>query len=167
MPHIVKRTIQQNRVLHTILNAMRVPEDVKRDLIFQFSNGRTQTSVEISSEECQALINHLNVLQGHPKAEANASLRGERPKAEANASLWGEREISDRMRKKILSICHEMRMQKEGSTKIDMARVNKLCCERGYLHKDLDKYTRAELPMLITQFERMLRDYLKGGNHAG
>ena len=68
----------------------------------------------------------------------------------------------DTMRKKIISMAHEMGWHLEGSVKINMDRVNQWCETYGYLHKRLNQYSYAELPGLISQFETVYIKFLKG-----
>lgn len=71
---------------------------------------------------------------------------------------------ADRMRKKILSMCHEMGMRLP-SGKIDMVQVNKMVAARGHMKKagktELNQYTEAELPALIVQFQRIRSSYFR------
>lgn len=137
------RTNSQNKILHWQLGELNIPQDVKEDLVHQFTNGRATRSSQMAPNECQALINHLNVVIKETKK---------------TKTTVAKNDGGDKMRKKILSICHEMGWKLEGG-KIDMARVNDFCLKKGCKHKLLDDYTRAELPLLITQFERVLKDY--------
>ena len=78
------------------------------------------------------------------------------------------------MRGKILSRAHELGWHKKDAkgnvvrdratqkAKIDFDRVNEWCVKYGYLSKKLDKYTYAELPKLLWQFQQYYKQYLKG-----
>jgi len=148
------RTLSQNKILHSLIGKLNIPADVKEDLVHQYTNGRETKSSAMTPEECQALINHLNFI------------KRQRVEVVPNAKpVLDNNNPENKMRRKILSLCHEMQL-KLANGKIDMTRVNKLCVERGYKHKELNQYTRTELPLLVTQFERMTRDYLKGKQHA-
>lgn len=149
MSHLVKRTIHQNKVLNAIISRLNIGTEVKQDLVYQFTNGREISSAKMSFEECQALINHLNNLC--------VQMAVEKRKIDP-APTKPVIDPENNMRRKVLSICHEMGWKLENG-KIDMARVNAFCVERGFKHKELNKYTRAELPTLITQFEKTLKDY--------
>lgn len=129
------RTLEQNAVLHKLLGELGIEPELKSELVFQYTNGRTERSSQMNVEECQALINHLN----HIKKEV-------RPDKE------------DKMRKKILSICHEMNW-KTPQGKIDWDRLNNWMLKYGYLKKRLNEYSFTELPTLVTQFESLLRTY--------
>lgn len=110
-------------------------DDLKEELVMRFTNGRTPRSSEMDVRECQALINYLQAL-------VNKTFN----------------DPADRMRKKILSICHEMGWELPNG-KIDWDRLNGYLTKYGYLHKELNDYTNDELPTLVTQFENLLKSY--------
>lgn len=113
----------------------------KIDYIVDVTNGRSQSSKDLTDQEYSSLMNIL--------------------KKEAEPIQVKYNEAGNRMRKKILSICHELGMHLQGTTKIDMQAVNKLCRDRGMFKKDLNKHSNAELPKLVTQFEAILNSYYK------
>lgn len=96
--------------------------------VWQFSNGRTESSKELHNAEVDAII---NAIETHFKAQDNADL----------------------MRKKIIALSHQMRWELPDG-KIDMKRVNGFCETYGYLKKPLNKYSLKELPLLVSQFEK-------------
>lgn len=142
----MKRTLQQNKVLHAIIGQLGLSSELKEDLVFQFTGGRSIKSSEMLMEECRALINHLNTIkqQSVQVVKAPAPVKYYTPE--------------EKMRRKIISIAHEMNW-KQPSGKADMSRINEFCLQRGHAHKTLNDYTKAELPTLITQFEKLLKDY--------
>ncbi|WP_317899452.1 hypothetical protein [Aurantibacillus circumpalustris] len=140
------RTLSQNKILHYQLGKLNIPSDVKEDLVMQFTNGRETRSSAMKPEECQALINHLNVV-----------IKQMVKVVEVPKPVW-ENSPENRMRKKVLSICHEMGW-KLPSGKIDMNRVNDFCEKRGHKHCKLNFYKVDELPELVTQFEKVLKAY--------
>ncbi len=135
----MKRTLDQNRRLHALKGELMLDHEVFEDLVYQFTGGRETSSKEMLMEECQAMINHLSLLTKD---------KGVSPEAAR----------ADKMRKKIISICHEMNLKLD-SGKIDMHRVNYVCQESTYLKKKLDQYTLSELPKLVTQFEQILKSF--------
>lgn len=139
------RTNSDNRQLHWYLGNLNIQNDVKEDLVYQFTNGRETRSSAMTSEECQALITYLRGLKR--KLEAPKPTAPAKPDSPEN-----------KMRRKVISICHEMGW-KLASGKIDMARVNEFCEKRGHKHKVLNFYTKEELPLLITQFEKVLKEF--------
>lgn len=107
-----------------------------KDLAYSFSDGRTESVSMMYGHEAWALISHLE--------EDN----GSQPKPLV------------KMQRKILSLAHEQQWKKPDG-KIDMSRVNKWSINYGYLHKSFNDYTEAELPALVTQFEKMYVKHLK------
>ena len=141
MENTLKRTAKQNREFHIRLQELKIDEDTKQELVLQFSNGRVRSSKDLFFEEMDQLILHLRY-QG-------SSIKPKEPKPI---------DPCDKMRKKIISICHEMGW-KLANGKIDMKRVNEFCEKRGHGKKRLDDYEYKELPLLITQFEKTLKDF--------
>ena len=140
------RTVSQNRQLHALISALSIDAEIKQDLVYQFTNSRETRSSLMTDHECQRLINHLNALK--KQKEASSQARNE---------AFKNNTPENKMRRKIMSICHEMKWTKDG--KLDWTRINEFLLNRSYLKKGLDKYTKAELPKLITQFENILRTY--------
>jgi len=119
----------------------------KDDIIRGFTGQRTQSISAMTDAEFSALIAHLRTLD--PNAAA-----------------------ADKMRKKIISLAHEMGWhKKDGTGKLllnknrkpiaDMPRIDGWCKTYGHLKKSLDNYTYKELPTLVTQFTNVYDQYLK------
>lgn len=136
------RNKQQNTILHKLLGDLNIDKETKSDLVMQFTQERETSSSKMLVSECQALINHLNIIKNGPVQKNHAS--------EQNT-------VQNKMRRKILSICHEMNWKL--GQQLDWERINFWLQKYGYLHKDLNKYTEAELPKLVTQFENLLQSY--------
>lgn len=132
------RNKHQNRELHVLLSKCGIDKDTKRDMILGMTNMRSTSSADLTTDECQALINALRVKSG---------LKPEPVKNDA----------ADKMRKKILSICHEMHWTVDG--KVDWKRLNTWLKQYGMYHKGLNKLTLAELPAQVTQFEQLLKSF--------
>ncbi len=130
------RTLEQNTRLHKLIGLLAISKENKEQLVFGFSGERTSTSKELTVEECNKLNNHLQSLVQQSDDRA------------------------DVMRKKVLSICHEMKWKLENG-KIDWEHLNDWMMKYGYLHKSLNEYKEKELPKLLTQFENLLKDYYK------
>lgn len=114
---------KQNGILHGLLTANKLI-DQKKALVYAFTNGRSESSKELTFAEASELIKHL---------------RGN--------------DSSHRMRRKIIKLAHEIGWKKEGSKEIDMAAIDTWCKTYGYLKKPLNDYSRFELPRLVWQFE--------------
>ena len=142
----MKRSVRQSNQLHAIIGKLKLSADIKQQLVYDFTNGRETSTKEMEDHECDRLIVHLNGV-----ARQMVQVVPVPPPRFENTK-------SNVMRRKIISICHEMGWKKPDN-KIDMARVNAFCIERGHQHKELDKYLEKELPMLITQFELMLQHF--------
>lgn len=55
----MKRTLTQNRYLHKLIGDLNLSIDVKKELVFQYSGNRTESSSELTYEECNDLIEQL------------------------------------------------------------------------------------------------------------
>lgn len=125
-------TQDQIKLLH-ILIVKSDMVDNKKAIISNYTNGRTESSKELTRTEARYLIANL---------QGTKSPRQDEKKAE-------------RMRRKIIGLAHEIDWHIAGTTKIDMERLNNWCINSSYLHKKLDSYKLAELPKLVTQFEKV------------
>lgn len=115
----------QMKVFHLLLSRTGMTAN-KISMISGITEGRTISSRDLSKEEAALLIEHLRTLDKNSKE-------------------------SEKMRRKIISMAHEMNWREKG--KVNMAHVNEWCEKYGYLHKPLNKYTYNELPALVTQFQ--------------
>lgn len=129
-------TPPQLTAIHTLFskNGVKEKED-KQSVIKEFTNNRTASSREMTKEEAESLISHL---LGEKKVD---------PKC-------------DKLRKKILSVAHEMSWKKYNG-KVDMDRINNWCKLYGMYHKNLDLHTYEELVNLVTQFDKVYKDFIK------
>jgi hypothetical protein len=127
-------TKEKIKHLSALLNQHNISDDTRKDLIFQFSEGRTESRKELKLTEAIALISFLS--SGSAKFDPR-----------------------DKMRKKILSMFHEMGYKKEGE--LDLEHVKTTIEKYGYLHKPLNDYQKNELPKLISQITKMRDTYLK------
>lgn len=92
------------------------------------TNGRTEHVSEMTKGEATALIKYLK-------------------------SVDPEEESNERMRKKIISLGHEIGYKIAGTNKIDMKRLDQWCIDYGKFRKKLDRHTHNELAQLVTQFK--------------
>ena len=133
------RTNEQSIRLHTILGKLGIEKEEKEDLVYQITNGRFNSTKALTFLECDALI------------------KGLQAKIPKEVLDYARTDKSDKMRKKIFSICHEIRWTING--KVDTKKLNEYLLKYGYLHKPLKDYEDKELPILITQFENLLKNY--------
>jgi hypothetical protein len=130
LPRQFKRMMQ--------LLTMRNLQGRRHAIVWDYSNGRTESSKELTDPEVLKIIHDLE--------------RG-----------FSELDRTDKMRKKIISQGHEMGWEYPGG-KIDIDRLNAWCVKFGYLHKALNKYAYAELPALVTQFEAVYNSFIESLN---
>lgn len=130
-----KITPDQLKIIHVLLNKNGLIEH-KAEIIHEYSHGRCTSSRSLSFTEAKALIAHLNTYGN-------------------NDSSYKQHQC----KLKILSMAHELGWQLSAS-KIDMERVNAWCIKYGHQHCKLDKYPADDLPMLVTQFEKMYSQYI-------
>ena len=127
-------TVQQIKKIQTLISKTGNAGN-KEDMIAGFTGGRTTSVRELLPEETVAVIRYLNKLDPNYKG-------------------------SERMRRKIISMAHEMQWRHIGSVKIDMGRVDGWCITFGFGKKKLDAYTYEELPKLVTQFTEAYNHYI-------
>jgi hypothetical protein len=132
------RTKKQNMAFHALIGKIGIDKETKRDMILGMTNMRTSSSKDLTSDECQALINALRVKSGLKPDKV-------------------QDDPADKMRKKILSICHEMHWTVNG--KVDWRRLDTWLKQYGMYHKSLNKLTLVELPSQLTQFEQLLKSF--------
>lgn len=125
------RSLPQNRKLHMLLGKLKLDPEVKQDIIYKATLGRTTSSKDLYQSEADILINELNRMLNADPAQ--------------------------RMRRKIFSICHELGWRLPASQKVDVQRLNNWLMKYGYLHKPLMAYTYQELPALVSQLEEILK----------
>ena len=131
-----------NRRLHALL-AKTGQMDNKVELVHSFSQQRTASSQDLMEFEA---LNIIAFLEDKFKTE-----QGSDP--------------ADRMRKKILAICHTMQWYKRGANDnlilkdgrpvLDFDRINKFCKNKGPFKKALQDHTEQQLTRLVTVFEKL------------
>ncbi|GGG33273.1 phage protein GemA/Gp16 family protein [Hymenobacter glacieicola] len=131
----------QNKYLHKLLNDLDLM-DVKKELVASFSGKGSESSKDLHYTEADSLIKYL---------ERQSS--GALPTPE-------EEEASDKMRRKILSLAHEMQWELDNG-KVDMARVNAWCQSKGFGKKVLNDYNHDQLTKLVSQFKIVHKKHLQ------
>ncbi len=138
MDKTIRRTPKQNATLYLLMNKLGITADMKDDMVYHATGGRTTHTSEMTKEEADNLIDSL-------KKEVLKSLKHHQ---------------CDHMRKKIIAKFIEMGYTTpEG--KADMPRIYAWVEKYGYLHKPLNKYTYNELPMLVSQAEKYYYQFLE------
>lgn len=130
-------TEKQVKRIYTMIGNMNL-RDEKENMVFSASLGRTSSVKSLSFTEAEGLIKSLLSLQGSMN-----------------------RNSSDKMRKKIIAICHDLGWKEPGSNRIDMDRVNDFLLKRGKYKKKLNHLTKDELAITIEQMERIRDSYKK------
>ncbi len=107
----------------------------KEELALIHSAGRTRSLTAMTYSETQSLIAALREMINQPEGP------------------------NEKMKRKILSLAHEMKWHKPGTRKVDMKRVNNWCIAKGF-NKPLDDLNYAELPKAVTMFNAVYMSYL-------
>ncbi|WP_121812770.1 hypothetical protein [Mucilaginibacter kameinonensis] len=129
-------TKDQIKKARTLLAKAGLTEENKKDLVFSFSDGQTDSLTAMGYEDTQLLFAHLEQLVGQPPSEA------------------------DKMKRKIISLAHEMHWEKPGTTKVDMKRVNDWC--ESMFSAPLDGLFYLDLVKAVSAFNQVYTKYLKG-----
>ena len=111
--------------------------DEKDSIVGKFTGGRTSSTRDMSHGEAAELISALK--------EYDPTYQKE-----------------NKMRKRIISMAHEMGWHIPDTKKISLAKLDAWCMQYSYGRKRLNKYEYAELPRLVAQFEIVYKKYLKG-----
>jgi|SRR5690242_8328909 len=132
-----------NAQLHALLNQTGLTAQ-KKSLVFGFTNGRSDSSRDLTDAEAQSLVNYLRQQPG------------------AVVLRQAQDDSANKQRRKIVSMAHELGWHNlvQGKWKVDMRGLNNWCVQHSYLKKELNQYTAGELPRLVSQFESMYKKYL-------
>lgn len=106
----------------------------RHDYAFRHSGGRTESTKALKENEMQGVIKDL----------------------EANFKISDQCDV---MRKKIISIAHQMHWQLPNE-KADMWRIDNWCVTQGPYKKELNKHDFAELTKLVSVFEKVYKHYM-------
>ncbi len=133
------RTLQQNKALYSLLSQEGINADAKAELVYQFTNGRTERSSEMYKNECQELIDCLQMRQANKTKKFSPG---------------------QKQRSKILSICHELGWfdkfsPEKGKIMVDIEKLNDWLKEKGAVKKDLNSLTIQDLNKVVTQFKNI------------
>lgn len=132
----IPSTSKQNSMIGYQINRLQLDVETKEEMIWLYSDGRTTKISELRFDEASNIIKAL--LSGQTKYETSKS----------------------KMIRKILSMAHEMNWEHPTGA-IDMERVNRWVNKYGQHKKNINMYTEAELPALVTAFENMYLKHLK------
>lgn len=133
---------QQIIIIHSLLpDAVKKDKEMKAQLISQYTGRNDKTSTrDLSYFQAKELIQKLQ--------------------AAKNKTSINER--ADKMRKKIISMAHDLGWQifcdKKQKLIADMKAINTWCVNYGLYHKKLETHSYTELPQLVSQFETMYKE---------
>jgi len=127
---------QLNARLHLLLTQTHNTV-FKKALVFGFTSGRSDSSRDMTDQEAREMIQYLEGQNTAP-------------------------DPADRMRKKIISMAREMgwEIRTAKGRAADMERIKNWVLKYGLHKKPFKDYQVNELPALVTQFERVYKDYL-------
>lgn len=129
-------TKKQIRAIHATIKAKGL-QDQKKDIILNASEGRTESSSDLTYEEAHTLLKFLNT-----ENKNNQS--------------------TDRMIRKLMAMAYDLRwiesftFVRDHKTfkRNDFSKVYEWVRKYGYLGKELKEYSYQELPKLLSQFEK-------------
>ena len=137
---------QDIKIIRTLISKAGMDEEDKEALVSEYTKGRSTSTKELLKVEARELIGHLK----NASPSLNPSPKGRD---------FGDPR-SQRMKRKIFAMCHEMGWHIEGTRKLDMQRLNNWCEKSSLQHKKLDRYAYEDLPALVSQFEKVYKSYL-------
>lgn len=135
---------------NALLHNLRLDEEAKRDIIYNYTNGRSDRTNDMLFAEAKEMISFL------------AKQAGEQPQPSTEQKKVAERSRSDKMRKKVIAIAYQLGWIKSNG-KIDMDRLNSFIVSRpvtDYPITQLNDIQYKDLPKLINQFEQILTKHL-------
>lgn len=144
----MRHTKEKHGRLYGLLNKKQMMEQ-RHELFQSYSKNRTRDSKDLSEQEMDDLIRFLEFYNvGGMQSGCKTDF-----------------EKGDKMRKRVLSLCYEYGWTRHDAVKnkrvVDYAKLNAWLLKSGYLHKSLNQYKYAELPKLVTQFENVIKSFLK------
>lgn len=140
----MKHDPKLHRKFYMLLRKANATEQ-KAELVERFTEGRTSSSREMTTEEITRANKYIEFMIG-----------GVEPSDDFKKG--------ERMRKRIMSLCHQYGYTKfdeaKGAHVVDLDRLDAWMIKYGYLHKSLNSYKYKELPRLVEQFQKVVYSYL-------
>jgi hypothetical protein len=141
----MKHSMAKHKQLFKLLNDTGLTNQ-RQCIVAAFTGGRSESSSELDEKEIREVISYLENYNTGTLSKLEDFIKG------------------DRMRKRVLSLCHQYGWTKYDPVKhgnsVDFVALNAWMLKYSYLHKLLNKYTYNELPQLITQLEQVVNNYL-------
>lgn len=135
-------TPQQIKAIHASCKAM--DEDMRRDLIQQFSNGRTRSSKELTFDEARALLEKLN--EGSDRVKAML----EKDRLVLMRNIYHLSMKIEFLNKGFTSDTYE-------DHEMNKAKINRFTLSKGVIKKKVGLMSIEELRETKKQFEAILR----------
>lgn len=135
----MKHSAQLHKKLYSLYKEKGLTED-RRDLVFNFTNGRTNNSSDLSTNE---IISFISLLAGEkPKKKS--------PELNVN---------------KLFHLCHLYGWKRFDEEKnknvVDTEHLNEWLIKYGKYHKQLNDHTQQEINKVTVQFEMVVNKLLK------
>lgn len=139
----MKHLAELHRKLYSTYKNKGLTES-RRDIVFNFTNGKTDNSSELTTAE---IIELINFLEGNVKK-----------------TVYNETKNSKTVNK-LLSLCHTYgwrKLNKEGTKYVaDVEPLNNRLVKYGKYHKVLKEHSSYEIGIVTTQFEKVVNQLLK------
>lgn len=120
---------------------------------WEASRGRTESTRELTATEIQSIIHRL---QSESDSYQQANRMRRKLISMAREMGWSSPQPSPKERE--LAACHSSPLGRQGGD--IMQRIDHWCEKYGQFHKPLMGHTLKELPLLISQFERVYKSFL-------
>lgn len=138
-------TKQKHRQLMTVLHRLGINDDQRHDLVYNYTNGRTSSTRELTEGELNGLVWRLH-----------KDLRS------ANNTAMVELQLKKK-RSTVLAIAQRCGIH----TGTDFTAFNSFMKNRSIHKKELHKYTLDELTDLVKQFRGLERNYKASAQNPG
>jgi len=127
--------------IHVLKGKLNLSEVAYRSMIAAFSDSRVESSKGLYDEEANNMRLHLQKMW--------------------EATPEGQSEKKQRNKIKALAMDMPRWFEQQPNGKLNWAAFERWMREKSYLKKELNQYTLAELPKLVSQFESLFKSYLK------
>ncbi|MCO5229574.1 MAG: hypothetical protein M9958_00320 [Chitinophagales bacterium] len=141
------RSKSQNARFYSLIQSLNMDADTKNDLVYQYTNGRTTKSSEMTTIEMDYLIGYLNNIIKSQKSRVKTIYSNN----SALSSAVRDQRKEDKLRKKIISLFREMNYHTPTGV-ADMPRIKATLLSNW--KKDINEFTEAELSTIIAVLKR-------------
>ena len=142
------RTTGQNKRLYQLFNSLGIDEEMKADLVYDFTYGRTDKSSEMEYRECNNLIGKLDEqIQTIKTRKANKRITNDR---------------LQKMRRNIFKLMYDIgQIDASMSTNDKLLVINNWIEKKQKLNKNLNQLSFEELSKFINQLQAVRRNYVE------